>query len=391
MADTRAQEVDKSFNRVLSGLGVMKAYRELPTHLRNVFRAWHFPKLTIQLEGGLTEQVVLAVKAELEEKLGALRFPGAPLGKLCFLHDYFATAIALAFSLRSLQTYPPSLAPQITHLAKALSPVLSRDVIIAALQSLFWELDNVLVKHNRLDRQILWVSLDTQNLPDGRPERHLVLHRQAPKTVSVRRDGYPREAFRCGQCFGNDGVVWVTWGQDDLGVHFPKQKFPVYVQKHVLDQLEARVDCFDNAAGHIHDFLWQSLLKPKFAKLDRPEQPFLVEYRFLGHKLGYLPVRIIDGKAVVLTFLFLTMDGTPESRLLQEHLKVRRNQRERLELDRLSTFLLTDVQDDPVVRNALEKCGCGHLFHVVKEDAAIRHFPGYAERVRNHLGVARLG
>ena len=48
---------------------------------------------------------------------------------------------------------------------------------------------------------------------------------------------------------------------------------------------------------------------------------YLVEYYLYDvHKLGYLVVSPIEGFVLVRSFLFLTMDGTPEGRRVRKHM-----------------------------------------------------------------------
>ena len=95
---------------------------------------------------------------------------------------------------------------------------------------------------------------------------------------------------------------------------------------------------------------------------------------------------VIDDKVLIRTFLFLTMQGTPESRLLHDRLGARRHEIERLRLDELATFLDTDLADDPELTRIFTDCGCGHLFHLRKiwrRDAYKKW--QHAQRIREYL------
>ena len=69
----------------------------------------------------------------------------------------------------------------------------------------------------------------------------------------------------------------------------------------------------------------------------------------------------IASAGVSKTFLFITMQGTPEARRLWEELKLRRPDVEYYQLDRPETFLLSDLVLDPDLSAALGKCGLDHL------------------------------
>ena len=94
---------------------------------------------------------------------------------------------------------------------------------------------------------------------------------------------------------------------------------------------------------------------------------FWVEERdHLNHRLGYLLGNVVDDKVLIRTCYFLTMQGTPEARLLHDRLGTRRYDIERLRLDELATFLDTDLADDPELKQIFTQCGCGHLFELRK-------------------------
>jgi hypothetical protein len=160
------------------------------------------------------------------------------------------------------------------------------------------------------------------------------------------------------------------------------------VQSHALDNLyrkEARALFIENGEWLVHDYLWQSLKDPKLTPMPRDPGKFLVEYRLNCHKLGYLVARPLDGMVLVESFLFLTMDGTPEGDALWNKRRLGRSDKEYLGLDQIHTFLMTDVQFDSELVAILEQCGCGHLFRIMKEPPRDRFVPGYANDLRSYL------
>ena len=158
---------------------------------------------------------------------------------------------------------------------------------------------------------------------------------------------------------------------------------PVYVTEHALDQLRKRMTL---TGPGVEDFLWQSLLEPKLLPGDRTDE-FLVEYRLYQYLLGYMPVRRLVDKIIVKTFLFLTMTGTPQQRMLYDKLGLLRLHREQKSLDQLSLFLTTDIQDDPVLRRVFAECGCGHLFDMAKPELRAKAQAGAAGNLRSFLGI----
>ena len=60
-----------------------------------------------------------------------------------------------------------------------------------------------------------------------------------------------------------------------------------------------------------------------------------IEYRYENVKLGYLIVSLIEGIAVIRTFLFLTNSNTPEGRNLHENTGLEAIEKRYLSLDKL--------------------------------------------------------
>lgn len=181
------------------------------------------------------------------------------------------------------------------------------------------------------------------------------------------------------------GIKWAGLDNKNVGLTGLEKNIPVYIQSHALERLYERIDCFENSKSLIYDYLWCSILNAKVVKSTNGK--YLIEYWFNCHKLGYLVTTINDGVAIVRTFLFITMDGTPEGLLLHKKLGIRRDDKEYLHLDKLRTYLMTDIQEDTELRNIFEECGCGHLFKVVKEDAVICRTTGDAKDIRKYLNL----
>ena len=151
-----------------------------------------------------------------------------------------------------------------------------------------------------------------------------------------------RVAHWCGAPFGDKAIDWVRWPRSFLGGG-DGPPLPVFVQGHTLDRLyrhptEARLKFIRDSDWMVHDYLWQSLREPKITQIARQPGKYLVEYRLNMHKLGYLVTRQVGDVALVETFLFLTMDNTPEGDLLWRKLRLARKGKMELELDNIRTL-----------------------------------------------------
>ncbi len=103
-----------------------------------------------------------------------------------------------------------------------------------------------------------------------------------------------------------------------------------------------------------------------------------------------MPAAIVGDKVVIRTFLFPTMDGTPEGQKLYEKLHLTGKERVHLKWDRLSTFQETDLGENEELHEIIEECGCGHLFDILPDFLDLRdHKSGFAEDARQYLGMEK--
>src|SRR5207302_802619 len=79
---------------------------------------------------------------------------------------------------------------------------------------------------------------------------------------------------------------------------------------------------------------------------------------------GCLVARVVGNQVVLRTFLFLTMEGTPEARELSRRLGLSRPDIEYEGLDRLETFLSPSFRADAELAELLRECGCGSLLGI---------------------------
>jgi hypothetical protein len=181
-----------------------------------------------------------------------------------------------------------------------------------------------------------------------------------PETRSVTLDGVARPMYRAAQMLpvGDGSVRWLAWDGQLFGRQAGTQ-YPVYVQSHALRQLQQRVN-LPAAMPFLQTWLGESLAEPKI--VERQNENLLVEFRLKEYRVGYLVVTPMQDVVAVRTFLFLTMEQTPEARLLRQQLRLTRRDVDWLGLSDLAAFTQTDLRDDPILRPLMEKCGCGHLF-----------------------------
>lgn len=180
-------------------------------------------------------------------------------------------------------------------------------------------------------------------------------------TRKVVTDGRSREVF---QVFGwQHGLPYkptVKAEQFCNATLMQGMEFDIYIQKHAVHRLAERLDIFDE--GILYMNIADSFLVGQFQP--HGENQILMGYYFYGNLVGYLLTELVDGIALIRTFLFLTNDGTPEGKKLHRRLGISKKDKAYTGLDRLSTFVHGDLREDPQLLRILQQSNCSTLLNI---------------------------
>jgi len=135
------------------------------------------------------------------------------------------------------------------------------------------------------------------------------------------------------------------------------EALPLYIQRHALHRLDERLGLH---AENVHAHLFFSLYDQpvNYVMVDGRT---LIEFNMYEYKVGYLVTTIQDDKLVILSFLFLTNDGTPEGRKLRTLTGLAKRDKKYLEIDKLSTFTAYRIHEDKDLSELFRQAGCGSL------------------------------
>jgi|GEM_PF-4692453 len=201
--------------------------------------------------------------------------------------------------------------------------------------------------------------------------------------LNLNIDGATRPVFRCCKKEGGQGLRYLDVPGDLLGKGPESKSIPLYIQRHAVERLEERLG--------IHNQAFLSMIRAE--SLDRPivsrrnDGSFLIEVRLGLKRIGYFVAEMCGNMLIIRTFLFLTMQGTPESDLLRSELSLRRADIEYTMLDSFLAFANSDMKNDKTLVALFDKCGCGHLFSLVNLEREARQIPRQAQMVRDHLKI----
>ena len=235
----------------------------------------------------------------------------------------------------------------------------------------------ILLQASVMDERIFWYRVDGTATENAKIAKQITLGCTRPETTTVTVDGKPRPAFRCTLFWQPAKATEISWPRSQFGMLFGPEQYPVYMQQHALRQLEQRVP------GASPISITSSLADPRFVM--QSKDSFLIEFRYCGHKVGYFAGNVLADKILIKTFLFLTMQGTPESDLLYKKLRLARRDIEYLRLDELSLFSAAEVRQDAELAKLFRQCGCGHLLEIDADDLPQEFHPKDVAMLKKYL------
>ncbi len=348
----------RRYQAVLRSLGLWDAFAAMPRRMQELFAQRKFPDPVLEFETSFPDDADgRALRKTLLKRFAeaSITVDDADVS----VRDFFAVMGGLMHSIRGLikdAATPPAVLAFVsqagplfdywceTHLPDVW-PSWNEAVIVP------------LVAHSQIERRLLAATLKQDFTPQGKYVIRLSVGATAPETRRVVLDGAARPMVRFGTCVHWEGVRWTSW-----------EGKPVFAQSHALRQLRSRVN-LPKMEPYLEAWMHDSLTQANV--VERQGADVLVEFRLRGQRVGYLVVTPLADVVAVRTFLFLTMQGTPEARLLQERLRLSRRDVNWLGLHELKAFTETDLSHDAQLRALLEDCGCGHLFALAQETAGL--------------------
>ncbi len=247
------------------------------------------------------------------------------------------------------------------------------------------QLNEIAERYLELNEKVIWYQFEKN---DRYPDMHvlcvrLARRRQLPISLTVsegRRKGFP-----CARARLDNEPGHLHWNPAKLGIGDDDRDLPVFVGEHAFVRLRERIPTFLDVA-FLHNLMCDALQAPRLCPTEAHDG-FLVAAGPPARKLGYFVVEIYSDFVFVRTFLFLTMQGTPEARCLRQKLGLSRKDIEYYKLDSFYTLACSDLGDDPALRRALAECGCDYLLDLSTHQKPLSWLKRYREPLRHELGL----
>jgi hypothetical protein len=225
--------------------------------------------------------------------------------------------------------------------------------------------------HTDIGKTIYWLNHEmdpTPGLASG-IDNLIKYNTYKSESTSVVIDDKPRPVVRLGYSFPNYGIEWISIKPSVLNIDnsFADIPLDVYIQSHALLRLSERIDCY--LTGSLHYNMFISFKDPKVSY--DSNHNILIEYRYFGMKAGYFRLDIVEGKIIIRTFLFVTNNGTPEGIKLEHITGLKKLDKKYLALDKLSTFMTSDIGNNEKVRKIFISAGCQCLLDLYEKSHII--------------------
>lgn len=212
------------------------------------------------------------------------------------------------------------------------------------------------------DKKYYGIKIDTQtHYKRGNYKLEFItsLHSVPAQKSVIKIHGNRRPIFRLGKPVYEKIIEWISIPAEKLGNSYTgnSEEIDVYIQSHALQRMKERLDILDDDARNYT--LWENTAV--LLQIDRYKGFYLIPYKIMKIKVGYLVGKIIDDKFIITTFLFITHNSSPEGEKLKKISGLTTEEISYWKVDRLSAFVNLSKERYPVLMRLFEAAGMGSL------------------------------
>ena len=223
----------------------------------------------------------------------------------------------------------------------------------------------IAIMHSNLQTKLIAYHLEFKEIQNDHyaPKYHIELSGLEPEKTQVMMDGHNGAAYRLGTVKNGNmpHLMYTTINAKTLGLT-SHQQFGVYIQVHAFHRLAERIDGVN--VGLLHFNIYDSFKNIRF-HTDK-QGGYLFEFAINQIKVGYFKGDIIGENMILRTFLFLTNNGTPEGKKLHANIGIMKEDKIYLTIDKLSTFVNSDIASNDRLKQVFIEAGCESLFEIDK-------------------------
>jgi hypothetical protein len=379
----------ESFRHISGLLDCSELYDKIPGKEMDMFCMIHFGSIRVEADAGqkISARLIKFYNWFINNWLKEMTIELYQDGPSISLYDYFTIIYTFThYSPVIEKSYAFKVITEIMH-------VMEQQINLNELSNQAWSRLNPMLVVASLFRSNLLTSIyffDIDILQCKVGTTHSIMKVLVSKkqvdTLSVRLKGKQRTVYRMGFPMTFGVFNWIQFDAKTLKMSSmdSKQLFDVYTQAHALERLYERCDCFSPA--RLHSGLFLSLGSPEIFVMS--ENKRLIEYKLNeGEKLGYLVGEVVNNLVIIRTFLLLTQEDTPEGERLKSIMSSSKEDAKYWALDRLSTFVASDIHENESLKRIFVQAGCGGLFEVKTNEDALQRTIEQADAMVKYFGL----
>lgn len=382
----------ESFDRIVNVMGLSEVFAALPKGVRELFLDHYLPGVEVSAAEDTRDEPVIQV---------ALREMKRLIKKPTYIeHRGCVVDLALDDIFRGYYTIKTGVNHFLSGLSDASTPrgIRVREMMRQAHAIIEdpdenWAEDLLIEFTRRLhqirdryflvDLRMVSARFIEAKKPEGSYTDRIVLrlHRPQPRVIPVHDS--TRKAFPVARPWAGEGIRHVRWKCTQVEMA-GKEELPLFIERHAIDRLHERVP-LRGYESLLHKVMLDCLEYPVLT----PREPgkYLVDLRLGDHKVGYFVAQVLPDLVLIRTFLFLTMQGTPEADRLRDKLGLSRTDVERYKLDHFYTLTASNIADDPLLARVLAECGCGHLLAFPRLDVRLDWVERHGVKMKELFGI----
>jgi hypothetical protein len=377
-------EFHKELMRVLRTFEMLDCWKRLSKETQAEFtsRVVRPMRLVKDPGSGIETRVITALKNDIKQIIDSWQIKLEKHNSTLAFHDLLTAGLTIKSTIEAVIDETNIDFDKWAYLHGTLDRLISSDKA-EPFEKLSAIKDNMCYICTSIDRAYYWI--DRVFHAPTRLENYVCLIYILKKSLAEKKhvliDGKSRPVFRLGLPVRKKGPCWASASLGLIEADGETNvEMPVYVQSHALQRLRERLTPLEKPI--IQVLLYVAFENPVFSR--GPDGARFVAFRYHGAKIGYLLYEIIDAMVVVKTFLLISQNGTFEGNALNKEYNLSKYSKTYFDLDKLYTYVNTDVYEDRELKALFTKCGCGDLFNVwdEKEKDAISFDKNYAKNLK---------
>ena len=356
------------YRHLIDVFDINQEFNSLPHAIKQSFFNFTWPKIQVEKEENCNHAYSDFICAKVEEILSSNYFEIN--SKKIFLNQFHAV-FAFYSHFRSINisslNYLKSKSSdkklqkifEVSNLAlKKLDKSLSSCQVRDYLDAVSFLTSQEVFKYFRIDEKSLYTKFILKKTMGKKLYPVILICDYEPKQKTLNLDKQIRVGYEC-SFFESGNVIPTVWKENTIDNESP---LPVYIQDHAIKRVFERGTITGSENGYVHDSILRSLQNPVINGTDGPS--YLVEYKYYSARMGYFLVSREKDCAIVRTFKFITMVGTPEFYMLKRALRATKEDLEYLGIDSLEILLNSDIYKDEKLMGVFKRCGLSELLNI---------------------------